>query len=1043
MRRLVASSIYFRFLVVTLAAGMMAFGATRVQDMPVDVFPEFAPPFVEIQTEGPGMSTEEIESLITIPLEQSLNSTPGLDVMRSKSVPGASAITLVFKRGTDSLEARQLVNERLAIAMRSIPTSAGIPWILQPLSATSRVMKIGLSSSSMSVTDLSMIAYWTIRWRLMAVPGVANVVIWGDRFKQLQLQVDPDRLRTHRVTLDQALETTSNAFDFGLLKYTDAAKTRVGGFLETPSQRLGLHHTMPNLGPDQLAQVRIGNRGTAGGAPLVLGDIGRTAWGHQPLIGDAVVNDKPGLLLVVEKFPWANTMDVTHGVDEALAELRPGLPGVQIDSHIFRPAGFIELSIHNLQDALLLGTILVVLVLVLFLFQWRAALISLIAIPLSLMAAALVLYLQGSTINTMVLAGFVIAVGVVVDDAIIDIENIVRRLRQARAAGDDAPPASVILEASLEVRRAIVYATLIIVLAVMPVFFITSLAGAFFKPLVLSYGLAVLASMVVALTVTPALALLLLGRAPLDERQPPIVRVLQRGYTRLLARVIRTPAPALVITTVTLFSGFAVVPFLGEALFPHFQERDFLSHWVTRPGTGHPEIMRMTQAISRQMRSQPGVRGFGAHIGRAVQGEEVTGMNFSENWISLEPSADYEKTLAEVEHTVQQYPGLFRDVQTYLNERIEEVLVGSSEPIVVRIFGPDLTVLRKKAAEVQGALRGIEGVTDLHTDLQTDIPHIQVKPVLAKAARYGLKPGDIRRVAATLVSGDEVSDIHRNNKVYDIMVWSTPETRRNVDDIRNLQLDTPSGGHVRLRDVADVQILPTPNQIEREQDSRRIDVAMGVEGRGLGAVVDEVKDRLSSVGFPREYHAEVLGEYTERQSAQSAIFSFGLAAAAGIFVLLQTCIRKFRIAALAFVTLPFALVGGALAAFATGGLITLGSLVGFLTVFGIAARNGILLINHYQHLEEVEGQPFGPELVLRGSRERLAPILMTALATGLALVPLVASGEIPGAEIEYPMAIVILGGLVTSTLLNLFVIPALYLRIEGIGRGTAATADSS
>ena len=1042
MRWVVASSLYFRFLVIAIAVGTMAFGATRVRDMPVDVFPEFAPPFVEVQTEGPGMSTEEIESLITIPLEQSLNSTPGLDVMRSKSVPGLSAITLIFKRGTDSLEARQLVNERLAIAMRSIPTSAGIPWILQPLSATSRAMKIGLSSSKYSMTDLSMIAYWTIRWRLMAVPGVANVVIWGDRFKQLQFQVDPVKLRQHGVTLDEAMETTSNALDYGLLKYTDAAKNRVGGFIETPNQRLGIHHTLPFVGPAQLAQVTVGNHHTASGAPLVLGDLGTTAWGHQPLIGDAVVNDKPGLLMVVEKFPWANTLDVTHGVDQALDELRPGLRGVQIDNHIFRPAGFIELSIHNLRDALLLGTLLVVLVLVAFLFQWRAALISLVAIPLSLMAAAMVLYLRGSTINTMVLAGFVIAVGVVVDDAIIDIENIVRRLRQARAAGDQTPASSVILEASLEVRRAIVYATLIIVLAVLPVFFITSLSGAFFKPLVLSYGLAVLASMVVALTVTPALALLLLAKAPLDERQPPLVRVLQRWYTRILARLIRSPAPALAATVITLVAGFAVLPLLGESLFPHFQERDFLSHWVTKPGTSHPEIMRMTKTISRDMRHQPGVRGFGAHIGRAVQGEEITGMNFSENWISLDPSADYHQSLAGVEQTVQRYPGLFRDVQTYLNERIEEVLVGSSEPIVVRIYGPSLDVLRAKAAEVHDALRGINGVVDLHTELQTDIPHIQVKPDLTKAAKYGLKPGDIRRVAATLVSGDEVSDIHRNSKVYDIMVWSTPDTRRSVADIRQIPLDTPGGGHVQLQDVADVDILPTPNQIEREQDSRRIDVAMGVEGRGLGDVVDEVNDRLAKVSFPHEYHADVIGEFKERQQAQGHIVNYGLAAAIGILVLLQTCIGSFRVAALAFITLPFALVGGVLAAFATGGLITLGSLVGFLTVFGIAARNCILLINHFQHLENEEGEPFGPELVLRGARERLAPILMTALATGLALVPLVMSGEIPGAEIEYPMAIVILGGLATSTLLNLLVIPALYLRTRDF-RGRIPAASST
>jgi len=617
---------------------------------------------------------------------------------------------------------------------------------------------------------------------------------------------------------------------------------------------------------------------------------------------------------------------------------------------------------------------------------------------------------------------------VVVDDAIIDIENIVRRLRQNRTADEPRAVISVVLEASLEVRRAIVYATLIIVLAVVPVFFIQSVSGSFFKPLVLSYGLAVLASMVVALTVTPALALLLLARAPLKEQQPPLVRVLQRAYTALLARVLRRPSIVMVATAATLVAGVAVVPNLGESLFPTFKERDFLALWVTRPGTGHKEIVRITERASRDFRAIPGVRGFGAHIGRAVQGEEINGINFAEDWLSLDPHADYNKTLDQIRATVDAYPGLFREQTTYLNERIDEVLAGSSEAITVRIFGPNLDTLREEAAQVHRALKGIKGIVDLRTELQVDVPYIRVVPNLRKSALYGLKPGDIRRQAAVLVAGEEVSDLHVNSKVYDIIAWSVPKARQDVQAIQDLPLDTPDGGHVLLSDVAKVYVTSTPNQISREDNSRRIDVGMNVKGRDLGSVVDDVRSRLAKVKMPHEYHAELVGEFAEREAAQGRLLSFGLAAAIGIFLLLQTCVGSWRVATFSFLTLPLALVGGLLAAFAAGGVISLGSMVGFLTVFGIAARNGILLINHYQHLEQEEGEPFGPELVLRGSRERLAPILMTALATGLALVPLVISGEIPGAEIEYPMALVILGGLATSTLLNLFLVPTLYLR---------------
>jgi CzcA family heavy metal efflux pump len=714
-------------------------------------------------------------------------------------------------------------------------------------------------------------------------------------------------------------------------------------------------------------------------------------------------------------------------VDAALASLRPGLAGIDVDPTIFRPASFIESSIHNLTTALLLGCLFVVLVLAFFLFEWRSALISLVSIPLSLVAAGFVLYARGATINTMILAGLVIAVGVVVDDAIIDIENILRRLRQYRREGSQRSTAAIVLGASLEVRGPIIYATLIIVAAAVPVYFLEGLTGSFFRPLAFSYALAVLASLLVALTVTPALALLLLRGRPL-KRASPLVAWLQRVYTAGLARVIRQPR--LAYATVALFTaaGVAVVPFMGESLFPQFKERDFLMHWITLPGTSQPEEQRIVIRASRELRTIPGIRNFGSHIGQALLGEEVVGVNFGENWISVDPKADYDKTLASLQDAVAGYPGVYTDVQTYLNERIKEVLTGTSEAIVVRIYGPDLRVLRDKAAEVEKVLQGIPGVVEPHADFVVDVPQMDVQVDLTKARRYGLKPGDVRRAASTLVAGEEVADVFRGGKAYDVQVWSTPATRRSVTDVAELLIDTPAGGHVRLGDVATVAVRPTPNLVERDNNSRRIDVGANVRGRDLGSVAREVDRSVKAIQFPRGYDAKVLGEYQERQAAQRRLLVFAVGAAITILLLLQAAFGSFRLAALSLLTLPMALVGGVLAAWIGGRVISLGALVGFFTVMGIAARNGILLINHYQHLERHEGETFGTGLVLRGARERLSPILMTALATGLAVVPLVVAGQIPGHEIEHPLAVVIVGGLFTSTLLNLFVVPSLYLR---------------
>lgn len=1028
MRWIVENSLRYRYLVIFAALILFTFGVIRLRDSSVDVFPEFAPPKVEIQTISLGLSAADVEELVTVPLEQALNGVPGLDVMRSRSVTDLSDIVLIFKPGTDLIFARQVVAERIAAVYPTLPTWAAPPVMIQPLSSTSRAMKIGITSDQYDMLDLSMIAYWKIRARLLDVPGVANVPIWGERIKSPQMQVDLKLLRAHQVPLEDVMETTADALDVGLLQFSEGSVIGTGGFIDTPNQRLGIRSVLPIISPETLAQVPIDGRTHPDGSPLILDDVGDVVWGTWPLFGDAVIDGGEGLMLIVEKLPWANTLDVTRGVEEAFAEMAPGLKGIKVDTTIFRPATFIENSIDNLTKSLLIGGLLVVIILLFFLYEWRVALISATIIPLSLMASLLVLNLREVPINVMTLAGLSIAIGAVVDDAIVDVENIVRRLRRLRREGSTQSTASIVMEASIEVRGTIVYASLIEIAALLPVFFLDGLSGAFFRPLATAYVVAGLVSPFIALTVTPAMVLVLLSNAPIEHRQSPIVPWLHRVYDRVLGFTLNTPRFAYATAAVIVIAGMLVTPLLGQELLPSFKERDFLMHWITKPGTSHPEMWRITAQACNELMTIPGVRNCGSHIGQAVMADEPYGIYFTENWISVDPAVDYDNTLAAVQEVVDGYPGLVRDVQTYLKERIREVLTGSSDTVVIRIYGPDLEGLRDKADEVRAAMEGVAGIVDLKKELHMDNPQVEVKVDLVAAEKYGLKPGDVRRTSAFLLQGEEVGDLYHAGKTYDVNVWSTPDTRNSLSDIRDLLIDTPSGEPVRLSDVADIRIVPIPNVIEREGQSRKIDVSANVSGRDLGSVAADVEEVLAGVEFPLGYHAEVLGEFAEREAAQSSLLLAGSLAIAAIFFLLYTSLGNWRLTSLTFLTLPWALVGGLLAAYLSSKVLSLGSLVGLLTILGIATRNGIMMVSHFQHLENEEGETFGRDLVIRGARERIAPIMMTALTTGLALVPLVIAGNIPGQEIEYPMAIVILGGLVTSTLLNLLVVPTLYLR---------------
>jgi CzcA family heavy metal efflux pump len=1015
MNWLVSTSLQLRIIVVAFAILLMIVGLRVVRTAPLDVFPEFAPPLVEIQTEAPGLSTNEVESLITVPIENSLNGTAALKTLRSKSVLGLSSVVLIFQQNADLMLARQHVQERLSLIAPQLPAAARPPVLLQPLSSTSRVLKIGMSSKKLSQMDLSALARWTIRPRLMAVPGVANVAIWGQRDRQLQVLVDPDRLRAHNVTLAEVERATR-----------DAVAVAAGGFVDTPNQRLPVAHLAAITQPVDLARIPLTFRN---GVALQLSAVAEVVEGFPAPIGDAIINDGPGILLIVEKQPEGNTLDVTRGVEAALDALKPGLRDVEIDSTIFRPATFIELALKNLRTALFIGCLLVIAVLVAFLFEWRAAIISLSAIPLSLLAAALVLYWHGYTINTMVIAGLVIALGEVVDDAIIDVENIMRRLRLNREAGAPESAFSVVLKASLEVRSAIVFATLIVVLVFLPIFFLDGLSGSFFRPLAISYVLAVLASLGVALTLTPAMSLLLLPSAAKRERpEPALTRFLKGLYRRTLPTFVDKPRTAVAAMFVLFGMTAATIPFLGEEFLPNFKETDFLMHWVEKPGTSLEAMNRITTRVSKELRAIPGVRNFGSHIGRAEVADEVVGPNFTELWISIDPDAPYEPTVARIHEVVEGYPGLVRDLLTYLKERIKEVLTGAGASIVVRVYGPDLEGLRGKATEVSKTIGDVQGVTNLKVEQQVLVPQIEVRLKPDAALRFGLTPGDVRRAATTLIKGTKVGELYEEQQINDVVVWGAAHTRTDIESLRRLRVSLPSSGDAPLGDLADIQIAPAPNVIQREGASRRIDVTCDVKGRDLGSVAREIENKVKALTFDHGYHPEFLGEYAARQASQNRLLALSALAFLGILLLLHADFRTPRLMTLVVVSLPFALIGGVVASLLTGAVLSLGSLVGFVTVLGIAARNGIMLVSHYRHLETEEGQLFGKDLVLRGSEERLAPILMTALATGLALLPIVMGGNKPGHEIEHPLAVVILGGLVTSTVLNLFLMPALYLR---------------
>jgi Cu/Ag efflux pump CusA len=1042
---------------VGIAAAVIVLGVVTLKDAPVDVYPEFTPPYVEIQTESLGLSAPEVEQLLTVPLEADLlNGVEGVEVIRSKSLPGLSSITLVFEPGFDVYKGRQLVQERLVqLGGAAFPNVSDPPTMLQPLSSSSRVLMVGLDSGKLSPIERSVIAKWTVRPRLMGVQGVANVSVWGMRDQQLQVQVDPKKLADRNVSLAQVISTAGNAQIASPVSYLEASVPGTGGFIETANQRLPIRNVFESIyTPEALGRLPVEETG----GRIRLSDVANVKNDHPPLIGDAVVNDGDGLILMIEKFPGTDVKEVTDGVESALNDLKPGLGGMSADTSIYRPASFIEKATDNLTLALIIGAVLLAGVLVAFLMAWRTVLIALITVPVSMTAAALALDLTGETFNAISFAGLALALLLVIDESIVGAENIARRLRERRAG--EASTATVVLQATQEVRGPLGYATVVALLAIVPMAIMEGRPGSFLAPLAIAYSLAVVIAMVAALTLTPALAYLLPDRGGVS----PVVGRLGKAYDGMLSKAIGASGAVLggaAVTVVAVIAAVAVLNPSDPKIIPDLKDTGVLVRLDSEPGTSNVETTKVATDLSKQIRGIDGVDNVAAHIGRAVTGDRIVDVNSSEVVVALDPDADFDKAFASIEDAAGKVQGADTEVITASAQRIREVgavnegenlvtgtgldvLTGSDKPLVVRVYGQNFDTLKTEAEKIKAVVAEVDGVKNPTIETVPSQRQLEIKVDVNKARDLGLKPGDIRRAEAVMVQGILVGNTFEDQKVFDVIVQGTPNLRADVNALRDLLINLPDGGEVRLGEVATVREVPTSTTISRDAVSRKLDIVADVDGN-LSNIADDIKDRLDDVSLPIEYHAEVFERTVSDEVNSGQIVAFVLAALVGVLLLLQAAFRSWKVAAMAFLTLPVALAGGVVGALLLGGDMTLGVMLGLLALFVLAVRNGVTLIRHYQERERGHDnafgpEAFGPELVRRGAQERFAASVTSAVAIGATVLPFIVLGGRSGLEIVSEMAVVVLIGLVSLVALSLFVLPTLYLRF-GAGETPEAGTD--
>jgi CzcA family heavy metal efflux pump len=1019
LKRLIKTSLRLRGAVLALACAVVVYGLYVTTRAKIDVFPEFAPPQVIIQTEAPGLSAEEVEALVTRPVENGVNGVGNLDSIRSQSIQGFSLVVAIFREGSDVMRARQMVSERLVQVGGQLPSGVRAPVMAPLTSSTSLIFVVGLRSTKRTPMELRTFADWTMRPRLLGVPGVASVVEFGGEVREIQVQLLPERLLAYNLAVSDVIAAAREASGvFG------------AGFIETETQRIALKTEGQALTADEVGEVIVGQHG---GASVRLRDIARVLDGPEPKLGDAAVNGEPGVLLQVWSQYGTNTKDVTEAVEEALRELEPVLKSAEIqvaDPPLFRPASFIDLSIHNINVSLLIGGVLVAVVLTLFLFNLRTAFISITAIPLSLLIAVIVLDHFGVTLNTLTLGGFAIAIGEVVDDAIIDVENIFRRLRQNREAGSPRSAFRVVLEASMEVRSAVVYATFVVALVFIPVLTMSGVQGKMFAPLGIAYILATLASLGVALTVTPALSLLLLANAK-AAKEPAFLTRMKDAHHRVLETLSAHPIWVMALPVLLCTAALPMILSFGGELLPEFQEGNFIIQMSAIPGTSAPESMRIGRQVAKELLAHPHIRTASFQTGRAELGEDTVGTDFSEFQVTLKDveGEEAEELQKELQKDLNaKFPGVKFAVKTFLSERIEETISGSKAPFVVKVFGNDLNALEAKAKDVEEILSKVEGAAGVQF-LRPDEPQLVIRLKREALRQFGFRPVEVLETVQTNYQGTPAGQTYDGNRVFDVVVKLNEAERRDPETVRSLLLRNRQGTPVALGELADVYLTTGRHAVLHDGTRRYQEVSCNVEGRDHASFAEAAKQAiLEKVKFTDGTYPKFLGVAAQQSAAKREILIHSLMAGAGILLLLSVVLTRARNLILVLANLPFALVGGVLAVHFSGGTLSVGSLVGFVTLFGITTRNSIMMVSHFEHLVGVEGRPWGLETALRGASERLVPILMTALVTALGLLPVAIGGESAGREIEGPMALVILGGLGTSTLLNLLVLPTLALR---------------
>jgi CzcA family heavy metal efflux pump len=1022
LNKILSISLQNRLMVLLAALLLSVSGLYIARNMNVDVFPDLTAPTVTILTEAHGMESEEVEKLVTYQLETAMNGSPNVRRIRSSSAAGISIVWIEFDWGTDIYRARQVVSERIPVVRENLPEGVGTPTMAPISSIMGEIMLLAVTSDSLSAMELRTLSDWTIRPRIKSIGGIANVIVIGGDYKQYQVLAHPEKLKYYDVSLVELLE-----------KVKASNVNAPGGLINQFGNQYivkgsGRAYSVEPLQEATLKQVN--------GQTIKIKDVATVQIGAADKIGDGSLNASPAIILTISKQPNVNTLELTSSLDEAITELNKTLPrNVEIKSHIFRQADFIDASIDNLNQSLMEGAFFVVIVLFIFLMNWRTTVISLVAIPISLLVSIIVLHLLGYTINTMSLGGMAIAIGALVDDAIIDVENVFKRLREniRKPKDERLPVLSVVRDASVEIRSSIIIATLIIIVSFVPLFFLSGMEGRLLQPLGIAFITSVLTSLIVAVTVTPVLCSYLLKSDKVLTKQADgtkVERWLQKLYSETLVRALRTPKIIIGMTIGAFLISIILLTELGRSFLPEFNEGSLVISVVGLPGMSLEESNKTGTLVEELLLEMSEVEVVTRRTGRAELDEHAQGVNAAEIDVPFTlTDKSKEAFFEEVRSKLSVVPGANITLGQPIAHRIDHMLSGTRANIAIKVFGSDLQRLFEVGKRIETNIKLIDGIADVAVDQQVEVPQLRITPKRQILAAYGMTVADLMEQVDVAFAGEKAGEIYEGQKYFDLIVRFRPESRNSKESLESALISLPNGGQIALNQLSTIGSVSTPNTISREDVQRKIVVAANVQGRDLRGVVNEIKDLINTnIDLPDGYRIEYGGQFESEAKASQLLLITAILAILVIFLLLYYEFKDVKLSFIVLINLPLALIGGILIVYFTSGIISIAATIGFISLFGIATRNGILLVSRYEDLRK-EGMK-GVELLKTGALDRLNPILMTALTTGLALIPLALKGGEPGNEIQSPMAVVILGGLLTATLLNLIVIPCVYQLLE-------------